>query len=130
MGEADVSSTPTTAQGASQFARLLEFAGDVYKRQALSIMGGHAAEGALIDLAFLRARERNTIVFEFDDRGGRLLAHEFDGVLVAQPIRPLHRVVHVPTPVVRAHVTERGADAALRGDGVATRCLLYTSRCV
>src|SRR5204862_4648288 len=29
--------------------------------------------------------------------------------------------VHVPAPIVGAHVAERGADAALRGDGVAAR---------
>ena len=52
-------------------------------------------------------------------RRHRLAAHIFDGVLVAEPVRPLHGVVHVPAPVVLAHVAERGADAALRGDGVA-----------
>ena len=52
---------------------------------------------------------------------GRLLAHELDGVLVAEPVRPLDGVVHVPAPVVLAHVAERGADAALRGHRVAAR---------
>src|SRR5262249_14752385 len=41
-----------------------------------------------------------------------------DGILVAQPVGALHRVVHVPAPVVAAHVAERGGDAALGGDGV------------
>ena len=39
-------------------------------------------------------------------------------VLIPEPIAPLDRVVHVPAPVVLRHVTERGVDAALRGDGV------------
>ena len=60
-------------------------------------------------------------MLELDDGGGRLLAHELDGVLVAEPVRPLDGVVHVPAPVVLAHVAERGADAALRGDGVTAR---------
>src|SRR5690606_30545036 len=51
----------------------------------------------------------------------RLAAHVLDRVLVAQPVRPLHGVVHVPAPVVLAHVAERRADAALRRDGVAAR---------
>ena len=90
-------------------------------RDALAVMRGHAAEGALIDAAALGARERHAVVLELDDRGRRLLAHELDGVLVAEPVRALDGVVHVPAPVVLAHVAERGADAALRGDRVAAR---------
>ncbi len=53
--------------------------------------------------------------------GRRFLAHELDGVLVAEPVRPFDGVVHVPAPVVRTHVAERGADATLRGHGVTAR---------
>src|SRR6202035_569168 len=42
----------------------------------------------------------------------------FDRVLVAEPVRTLDGVVHVPAPVVLAHVAERGRDAALRSNGV------------
>src|SRR5262249_28464957 len=42
-----------------------------------------------------------------------------DRVLIAEPVRPLDGVVHVPAPVIRAHVAERGTDAALGGHGVA-----------
>ena len=52
------------------------------------------------------------------NRGRRVAAHIFDGVLVAEPVRPLDGVVHVPAPVVLAHIAERGGDAALRRDGV------------
>src|SRR5690606_24732888 len=41
------------------------------------------------------------------------------GVLVAEPVRALDGVVHVPAPVVLAHVAERRADAALRRHRVA-----------
>src|SRR2546429_6960507 len=44
----------------------------------------HAAEGALVDAAFLGARERHSVVLELDHRGRRLLAHELDGVLIAE----------------------------------------------
>ena len=80
---------------------------------ALAEMRGHAAEGALVDAPVLGARKRQSVVLQLNDRPRRFLAHVFDGVLVAQPVRPLHRVVHVPAPVVLAHVAQRRADAAL-----------------
>src|SRR6516162_5467895 len=87
-------------------------------RGTLAVMGGHAAEGPLINLAVLPARERQTPMFELVDRLRRAAAHVFDRVLVAEPVRPFHGVVHVPTPVVLAHIAERGGDAALRRDRV------------
>ena len=87
-------------------------------RGALAEIGGHAAERALVDLAFLGARERHAPVVELVDRGGRVAAEVFDRVLVAEPVGALDGVVHVPAPVVRPHVAERGGNAALRRDGV------------
>ena len=66
-----------------------------------------------------RPRERHAVVLELDHRGGRVLGHVLDRVLVAQPIRAFDRIVHVKAPVVRPHVAERGVDLALGGDGVA-----------
>ncbi len=86
--------------------------------RGLAIVLGHAAEGALVDLAFLGAGEGHAPVFELVDGGGRGADHVFDRVLVAEPVGALHRVVHVPAPVVLAHVAERGGDAALRRDRV------------
>ena len=90
-------------------------------RRALAVVRGHAAERTLIDAAILGARERHAVVLELDHRAGRFLAHELDRVLIAEPVRALDGVVHVPAPVVLAHVAERRADAALRGDRVAAR---------
>ncbi len=45
---------------------------------------------------------------------GRFLAHVLDRVLIAEPVGALDGVVHVPAPVVLAHVAERSRDAALR----------------
>ena len=90
-------------------------------RDALAVVRGHAAERTLIDLALLRARERHPVMLELDHRGGRHLAHELDGILIAEPIGALHGVIHVPAPVVLAHVAERGGNAALRGDRVTAR---------
>ncbi len=81
----------------------------------------HAAERALIDLALFGAAERHARVLQLVHGGGRLAAQIFDRVLVAQPVRPLDGVVHVPGPVVGTHIAQRGGDAALRGDGVAAR---------
>ena len=88
-------------------------------RRAFAVVRGHAAEGSLVDAAVVGARERHAIVLELDDRGGRFLAHELDGVLVTQPVRTLDGVVEVKAPVVLAHVAKRGGDAALRGHCVA-----------
>ena len=91
-------------------------------RGALAVMRGHAAERALIDLAvFLAARERQAPVLEFVNRIRRVAAEILDGVLVAEPVGALDGVVHVPAPVVLAHVAERRRDAALRRDGVRAR---------
>ena len=85
-------------------------------RLALAVVQRHAAERALVDLAVLGARERHAPMFELVDGLGRVAHHVFDGVLVAEPVRPLDGVVHVPAPVVRMHVAERRRNAALRGD--------------
>ena len=90
-------------------------------RRALAVVRGHAAERALVDAAVVGARERHAVVLELDDRGRRFLAHELDGVLVAEPVRALDGVVEMEAPVVLAHVAERGGDAALRGHRVAAR---------
>ena len=61
-------------------------------------------------------------MLQLEHRGHRLPAHVLDGVLVAEPVGALNRVVHVETPVVAvAHVSERGRHAALRRHGVAAR---------
>gem|GEM_PF-2040969 len=87
-------------------------------RGALAVVRGHAAEGTLVDLAFLGTRERHAVVFQLDDGRNRLAAHVFDRILVAEPVGALDGVVEVEAPVVLAHVAERGRDAALRCHGV------------
>src|SRR5260370_8631270 len=79
----------------------------------LAIVERHAAERPLIAPAVLGARERHTRVLEFVDGSRRLTHHVFDRILVAEPVRPLDGVVHVPAPVVLVHVAERRRDAAL-----------------
>ena len=88
------------------------------RRRAFAIFRGHAAEGALVDTAVLGAAEGHAVVLELVDGFRRVAAEVFDGVLVAEPVGALDGVVHVPAPVVGAHVAERGGDAALGRDRV------------
>ena len=87
-------------------------------RRAIAEIHHVAAERPLVDLAVFGARERHAVMLELVDGGRRLAHHVFHGVDVAQPVRPLDGVVHVPLPVVRTHIGERGGDAALRRDRV------------
>ena len=73
---------------------------------AFPVMRGHAAEGALVDFAFRCARERHAEMLQLVNRFRRITAEIFDRVLIAQPVRPLDGVVHVPAPVILAHIAE------------------------
>ncbi len=88
---------------------------------ALAVVQRHAAERPLIDPAVLGARERHAPMLQFVDGFGSLAHHVFDRILIAEPVRPLDGVVHMPAPVVRMHVAERRRDAALRGYGMRAR---------
>src|SRR5690348_3361918 len=74
----------------------------------------------MVDAPVGGAAERQSGMLELDHRGRRFAAQIFDRVLVAEPVGALDGVVHVPLPMVRAHVAEARGDAALRGDGVAS----------
>ena len=86
--------------------------------RALAEFRRHAAERALINLALVGARERHAPMIEFVDGRGRVAAEIFDRVLIAEPVRALDGVVHVPAPIVGPHVAERRGNAALRRHGV------------
>ena len=88
---------------------------------AFTKVGGHAAKRALVDFAIVGAREGHAVVLEFDNGRNGFATHIFDGVLIAQPVRPLDGVVHVPFPVVCPHVTQSGAHATLRCHCVTAR---------
>ena len=77
-------------------------AGALHRRFA--VVAHVAAEGALVDLAVRCARERYAVVLQFVNRRHRFAAHVFDGILIAEPVRALDRVIHVPAPVVLGHV--------------------------
>ena len=91
------------------------------RRGSLAHVLRHPAERALVDLALFGAAERHAEMLELVDRLGRLAAQILDRVLVAEPVAALDGVVHVPLPVVGAHVAEARRDPALRRDGVRPR---------
>ena len=80
-----------------------------------------AAERTLVDRAIVVAAERHACVLQLINSGRRFTHHIFDRVLIPQPVRPLHGVVHVPGPVIGRVVAEAGCDAALRCNRVAAR---------
>ena len=65
-----------------------------------------AAEGALVNFAFVIARKRHAEMFKFYDRWYRFTAHIFNGVLVTQPVGALDGVVHMPFPMILGHVAK------------------------
>lgn len=56
-----------------------------------------------LHLAIVCSRKRATIILELDNGLRRLSCHVMDSILVTQPIRTLHGIVHVPPPVVFVH---------------------------
>jgi len=83
-----------------------------------AVVGGVAAEGALVDGAVGVAVKRHAHVLEVVDDLGRFAAHELDRVLVAEPVGALDGVVEVVVPVVLGHIAQRRADATLSRHGV------------
>jgi len=84
----------------------------------LAVVGGVAAKGALIDGAVRVAVERHAEMFQLIHHVGCFAAHEFDGILIAQPVAAFDGVVEVVVPVVLAHVAQRGGYATLCRHGV------------
>ena len=89
---------------------------------AFAEMCRHPAERALIDFSvFLATRKRQPPMLKLVNSSWRVAAEIFNGVLVAEPVGALDCVVHMPTPVVFAHVAKCSGNAALRGNRVRAR---------
>jgi hypothetical protein len=83
-----------------------------------------AAERPLVNPAVIGARKRHACVLKFDDGRDGLPTHVFDCVLIAEPVRPLHGVEHVPLPTIFAEIAEAGRNSTLGRDRV-TPCRKY-----
>ena len=87
---------------------------------ALPVFRGHATKRTLVNFAIIRPTEWHAIVLKLDDRLGRLTRHVLNSVLITQPVAAFDGIVHVPLPLIFAHVAQTGCDAALRRNGVRT----------
>jgi hypothetical protein len=94
-----------------------DVAGDIRRVHGARRAGG--AERALRQAAVLASREERAPVLELVDVARRLAREDLDRVLVAEVVRPLHRVERVLLGVVLPRVPERCVDPALGGAGVA-----------
>src|SRR5262249_1719830 len=78
------------------------------------------AERPLINLTVFGAREWYAPVFKLVNRRRGIATEILDRILIAEPVRPLDGVVHVPPPVILAHIAERRGNAALGRNRVRT----------
>ncbi len=81
---------------------------------------GVTAEVALQDATFGCAVKRQAHVFEFKHGINRFIAHELDGILIAEIIRAFYRIIRVPFGMIFFGVAERRADSALRRASMGT----------
>ncbi len=72
------------------------------------------AEGPLVDRAVVVAAEGHAGMLELVNRLRRFAHEVFYRVLIAQPVRTLDGVVHVPRPMVGRVIAEAGGNTALR----------------
>jgi hypothetical protein len=54
-------------------------------------------------------------MFQLEDCRDGLPAHVLDRILIAEPIRPFDRIVHMPLPTVFAEIAKTSCNAALGG---------------
>ena len=88
--------------------------------RACSVLSSHAAERALVNLAFFSTRKRQAVMLQFQNCRRGFFTHEFDGVLVTQPVGTLDGVIHVPAPVILPHIAKRSRNSTLCGNRMAT----------
>ena len=82
---------------------------------------GVAAEAALGDLAVGEPVKGKAHVLQLQDRLDHLLGEDLGGILVGEVVPSLHRVEHVPLPVVLLHVAQGRPYPSLGRPRVASR---------
>lgn len=85
-----------------------------------SVVVALTAESSLVDFAIGSTWERHSVVLQLDDSFWGFTSHVMDCVLVTEPIRSFHCVVHMPFPVIVLHVSQGCIDATLSSDCVRT----------
>ncbi len=85
----------------------------------LAVVLALPSERALVDASFRGTRKRQPEMLHLENRLRPLGTHVFDRVLVADVVRSLDGVVHMPAPVIIGIVArDRTGDTALGGHGV------------
>ena len=79
----------------------------------LSEVGGLTSKGSLVDLSIASSAEGHTVGLELTHGNRSLSGHILDSILVSKPVRTLHGVVEVISPVILVHVAESSIDSAL-----------------
>ena len=74
--------------------------------RAFTVFGSMAAERTLVDFATFHTVKRHTHVFQLNYGFRRCAAHKLNRILVAQPVRTFHGIVHMPIPTVFLHITQ------------------------
>ena len=87
----------------------------------LAVVARVSAEATLINLAFGCAVERQTHVFEVDDRVDGFLRENLSRVLIDEVVATLDRVKGVPFPAVFLDVGQSRSHSTLGGTGVRSR---------
>src|ERR1700737_2555089 len=100
---------------------------------SFAVFKGLSTKCTLIYFALICSTKGHAEMFQFDDCAGSFPAHVMNGILVAKPITPLDRIVHMPAPIIFSHISrfvnrgmvwlglpESGVDSALGGDCMRT----------
>ena len=85
-----------------------------------TVFSSMTAERTLINFAAFYAIKRHTHVFQLNHRFRCGSTHKLNRILIAQPVRTFHGIVHVPVPTVLLHITQRSRNTALRRYGMRT----------
>ncbi len=87
---------------------------------ALAKIFRHPAKCALINLAVVGSRKGHPPMLKLINRLRGIFTKILDRILIAQPVRPFDGVIHMPAPVIFAHIAKRCRNPALGRDGVGT----------
>ena len=98
-------------------------------RRAFAHILHMAAKWPLINGPIVVSRKRHAGMFQFVHCCRCLAHHILNRVLIAQPIRSLYGIVHVPRPMVRRVVLQRCRNATLCRHSVRTRGKNFRDTC-
>ncbi len=88
---------------------------------SLSVLKRLSTKGTLVNLSIFRSGKGHSKGFKLNHRLGSLSAHVVNRILITKPITSLDSVVHVPPPIVLAHVSKSGVNSSLCRNGVGSR---------